>query len=138
MVTRIRAVVFVAGVLAYLALGIGARAQSVTATLVGTVFDPSNAGVPQAKISLTNKGTNVTRTVVGNERGDYIIPNLQINATTRGGTNQLHGSLHDFLRNEALDAANFFDNFAGLRKSPLRYNLFGGTLGAPVRIPLRV
>src|SRR5579872_2562012 len=52
------------------------QAQSVTATLVGTVFDSSNAVLPQPKISLTNKGTNETRTVLGNERGDYIIPNL--------------------------------------------------------------
>src|SRR3989442_1440261 len=65
----IRAVVFAAGALAYLSLGIWVRAQSVTATLVGTVFDSSNAAVPLAKISLTNKGTNVTRKVVGNERG---------------------------------------------------------------------
>ncbi|HYM13642.1 MAG TPA: TonB-dependent receptor, partial [Bryobacterales bacterium] len=300
----IRTIAFAAGTVAYLSLGICARAQSVTATLVGTVFDSSNAVVPQAKISVTNTGTNVTRTVVGSERGDYIVPNLppgsyqlvaeregfrrtqvgefqllvnqtarvdvvlqvgtvaetvevaataplvesetssvgqvvernfisdlplkgravfglalltpatvptnpssylasvrpmpgglaapafsagggrdnnngylvdgidaidpiymspsmfppmdsiqefkvqtnsysaefghfavQVNASTRGGTNQLHGSLHEFFRNDALNAANFFDNFAGLRKAPLRYNLFGGTLGGPVTIP---
>jgi Carboxypeptidase regulatory-like domain len=57
---------------------------------------------------------------------------VQVNATTKSGTNNLHGSLHEFLRNNALDAANFFTNFAGLAKSPLRYNLFGGTVGGPV------
>ncbi|MDQ6704620.1 MAG: carboxypeptidase-like regulatory domain-containing protein, partial [Acidobacteriota bacterium] len=291
------------GLLGY-CFGISARAQSVNATLVGTIFDSSNAVVPQPKISVTNRGINETRTVVGNERGDYIIPNLppggyqlaaehegfrrtvvgdfellvnqtarvdvvlqvgavadtvevtgapplvesetsavgqviernliselpikgravfnlalltpatvptnpssylasvrpmpgglaapafsaaggrdnsngylvdgvdaidpiylspsmfppmdsiqefkvqtssysaefghfgvQINATTRGGTNQLHGSMYEFLRNDALDAANFFDNFAGLRKAPLRYNLFGATMGGPVVLP---
>jgi hypothetical protein len=61
---------------------------------------------------------------------------VQVNASTRGGSNNLHGSLHEFLRNDdALNAANFFDNFAGLPKAPLRYNLFGGTLGGPVVIP---
>src|SRR2546425_486605 len=50
---------------------------------------------------------------------------VQVNASTRGGTNQWHGSGYDYLRNDALAAANFFDNFAGLRKAPLRYNLFG-------------
>jgi hypothetical protein len=60
---------------------------------------------------------------------------VQVNATTRSGTNQWHGSAYDFLRNDALDAANFFDNFAGLPKSPLRYNLFGATFGGPVRLP---
>src|SRR5260370_12307939 len=59
-----------------LAFGVPARAQSVTATLVGTVFDASGAAVPQPRISLTNKGTNEVRPVVGSDRGDYIIPNL--------------------------------------------------------------
>src|SRR5205085_12283288 len=52
---------------------------------------------------------------------------VQVNASTRGGSNQLHGSLYEYFRNEALDAANFFDNFAGLRKPPLRYNLLRAT-----------
>jgi hypothetical protein len=74
---NIRALTIAIGTLTYsLSFGILARAQSVTATLVGTVFDASNAVVPQPKISLTNKGTNETRTVVGSERGDYTIPNL--------------------------------------------------------------
>src|SRR5258706_472257 len=60
---------------------------------------------------------------------------VQVNASTRGGTNQLHGSLYEYFRNDGLDAANFFDNFAGLRKAPLRYNLFGRTLGGPVVVP---
>ena len=54
----------------------GARAQSVNATMVGTIFDTSSAAIPQAKVTVTNKGTNVARTVTGNERGDYTITNL--------------------------------------------------------------
>ena len=57
---------------------------------------------------------------------------VQVNATTKSGTNHFHGSVHEFFRNNDLDAANFFTNFAGLPKSPLRYNLFGGTVGGPV------
>ncbi|MEX2262147.1 MAG: TonB-dependent receptor [Bryobacteraceae bacterium] len=278
-----------------------ARGQSVTATLVGTVLDQSGAAVPDANLSLTRVGTNITRAVVSNERGDFTIPNVapgsyrlvgehegfkrtvmddvellvnqtarvdlvlqvgavtesvavtgtvplvasetssvgqvittsqienlplrgravfdlavlspatsprspdsyaggqrpmpgglgspvfsagggrdnangylvdgveaidphymtpsmfppmdsmqefkiqtnsysaefgrfavQVNATTKSGTNQLHGSLHHFFRNNVLDAANFFNNFFGLERAPLRYNLFGGTLGGPI------
>lgn len=59
----------------------------------------------------------------------------QINATTRSGGNAMHGGLYHFFRNEKMDAANFFDNFAGRGIPPLRYNQFGANLGGPVRIP---
>src|SRR5262245_18312283 len=57
---------------------------------------------------------------------------VQVNATTKSGTNQFHGSAHYFLRNNVLDAANFFNNFFGLSRAPLRYLLFGGPLGGPI------
>ena len=53
-----------------------------------------------------------------------------IDAVTRAGTNQFHGSVYEFLRNSALDARNFFD---GSSVPPLRKNQFGATLGGPVR-----
>src|SRR5262249_20179345 len=62
--------------LTFLLTPTGARAQSVNATIVGTIFDVSSAAIPQAKLTVTNKGTNVARTVMGNERGDYTITNL--------------------------------------------------------------
>jgi carboxypeptidase family protein len=55
----------------------------------------------------------------------------QISVVTKSGGNQFHGSAFEYLRNDALDAANFFDNIVG-QKSPLKLNQFGGSLGGPL------
>lgn len=55
-----------------------------------------------------------------------------VNLQTRSGTGQWHGSLFEYLRNDALDAANFFSNATGQQKNPLRQNQFGGSIGGPV------
>jgi hypothetical protein len=57
-----------------------------------------------------------------------------INATIKSGTNQLHGSVYEFLRNEKFDAKNFFDA-ANQPIAPYKQNQFGFTLGGPVLIP---
>ncbi len=54
------------------------------------------------------------------------------NLVTKGGTNAFHGSAWEFLRNDKLDANNFFANNAGVTKQPLRFNQFGGSLGGPI------
>lgn len=60
--------------------------------------------------------------------------------TTKSGTNQYHGTLFEFLRNDALDA-NTFDNNrrlvngAATPKLPFRFNQFGGNLGGPLHLP---
>lgn len=55
----------------------------------------------------------------------------QVNVVTKSGGNQFHGAAFEYIRNDALDAANFFDNIIG-KKSPLRLNQFGGSVGGPI------
>ncbi len=55
-----------------------------------------------------------------------------INATIRSGTNQLHGSAFEFLRNSALDARGFFED-PTQPKAAFKQNQFGGTLGGPIK-----
>jgi hypothetical protein len=52
----------------------------------------------------------------------------QVNAITKSGTNEFHGETFDFLRNDALDARNFFSDIRGAFKQ----NQFGGTFGGPI------
>ena len=57
-------------------------------------------------------------------------PGAQVSIVTRSGTNTLHGTLFEFLRNSALDARNFFDQAS---VPPFRRNQFGGALGGAPR-----
>jgi len=52
---------------------------------------------------------------------------------SKSGTNDYHGSLYEFLRNDKLDANTFFNNKAGAAKPTLRRNEFGGTIGGAIR-----
>ncbi len=53
----------------------------------------------------------------------------QISVNTKSGSNQLHGSAFEYVRNDVLDARNFFDRAS---KSPLRLNQFGMSVGGPI------
>jgi hypothetical protein len=55
----------------------------------------------------------------------------QVSVVTKSGGNAFHGSLFEYIRNDVLDAANFFDNIIG-QKAPLRLNQFGGSIGGPL------
>jgi hypothetical protein len=69
--------------------------------------------------------TNAYSAVYGRDAGAVVT------MVTKSGTNELHGSLFEFLRNDKLNTRNFFA--AGV--DPLRRNQFGGTVGGPVKLP---
>ena len=55
-----------------------------------------------------------------------------LNATIKSGTNSLHGAAWEFFRNDVLDAADWFEANAGIKKGELRLNQFGASAGGPI------
>jgi outer membrane receptor protein involved in Fe transport len=55
-----------------------------------------------------------------------------VNAVIKSGTNDIHGSVYEFFRNDALDANNFFSNALGAPKPVRKRNQFGGAIGGPL------
>ena len=56
-----------------------------------------------------------------------------VNASIKSGTNEVHGDVYEFIRNDKLDANDYFLNQAGQPRAAFRQNQFGGTLGGPIR-----
>lgn len=116
----------------------GGRTQSQNFYMDGGTIQNMRLGVGQvdtdppvetvAEVKVLSNGFSAE---YGGSAGGVIV------ATTKSGTNQLHGSAYEYLRNEKLDAGNFFAPWDGTKKirAPLRYNVYGATLGGPVRIP---
>jgi hypothetical protein len=93
--------------------GVGSR----NLTFGGFAVQPSPDAVQEFKIQ-----TNIYDAAFGQTAGSTI------NLVTRSGTNEFHGSAYEFLRNDLLDASNFFNPV----KPELRRNQFGASLGGPI------
>ena len=114
----------------------GARPTQNTYRLNGVVInDYSNAG--PGSVLGQNLGVDAIQefsVLTSNYTAEYgYTSGGVINAITRSGTNQFHGSAYEFLRNSALDAADFFENANGLKKAEFRRNQFGGSAGGPIK-----
>ena len=119
-------------------------------------LNPGNQSINGQRESSNGFMVNGANVVEGKNNGAAIVPNLdsieefriitnnfdaeygnysggQVNVATKSGTNALHGSAFEFLRNTALDARNFFVPAAVGPKDDFKQNQFGGTIGGPIR-----
>jgi len=88
------------------------------------IYTPTVDAVSEFKVE-----TNTLSAEYGRTNGGVI------SVVMKSGTNTLHGSAYEFLRNSAMDANDFFNNRQGIPLGALRRNQFGFTLGGPVVLP---
>src|SRR6266545_5623381 len=119
------------GVSANVANGVGTRVgQSTSGTLPGlTAF-----GTTQSLVSVDAlQEFKVQTSSYSSEFGRS--PGGQISIVTRSGTKDFHGSAFDYLRNDKLNANNWFNNKFRIKRPPERQNDFGATFSGPVMVP---
>lgn len=93
-----------------------------TAAIGGVAMMPAVDATQEFKVQTNNFSAEFDRTAGG-----------VINLSLKSGTNSLHGSLYEFLRNDKFDSADFFTNRAGAKKPQLRYNQFGASAGGAIK-----
>ena len=87
-----------------------------------SAITPAPESTQELKVMTGNSGAQFGRTGGGT-----------INVVTKGGTNEFHGNGWYFFRNQMLQANDFFANSRGQGKGVFKYQMFGATLGGPIR-----
>jgi Carboxypeptidase regulatory-like domain len=96
----------------------GISTTNIFNSAAGTNPYPSPEGIAELKVTAFNNNAEFSQV------GD-------VTFTTKGGSNSFHGTLFEYLQNDALDAHVY--NFA--EKAPKHFNTFGGSIGGPVSVP---
>ena len=112
----------------------GSRGSSNSFLLDGTDINDHANGTPggAAGSNMGVEGIREFKILTNNYNAEFgRASGAVISSVTRSGTNDLHGSAFEFLRNSKLDARNFFD--PGSSPPPFRRNQFGGSLGGPLK-----
>lgn len=102
--------------------GVTATAPEQNTQFLNPLYTPSVDAVQEFKVEQNNFSA---------DKG--FSGNTVLNVVMRSGTNQFHGSLYEFWRNNALNANNWFNNRAGLPLPGTHNHDFGGTFGGPIR-----
>ncbi len=112
----------------------GGRTDSVTYLLDGgnnnnllsnaAVVNPNPDAVAEFRVLESNYGAEYGRNAGG-----------IVSIVTKSGTNSLHGTLYDYVRNEDFNANTFFNNQQGISRGILKRNQYGGTIGGPLFVP---
>jgi Carboxypeptidase regulatory-like domain len=113
----------------------GSRADQGNITLDG--LDVNDEAIGQAFTSVTSTpidSVEEVHTTVGQAGAAFgRSSGGQISLVTKSGTNDFHGSLHEYNRNTLFAANDFFNNKSGVVRPPLNRNQFGGSLGGPIQ-----
>jgi len=86
-----------------------------------TALTPSPDAVAEFRVQTNNNTAEYGRYTGG-----------VINVASKGGTNDFHGTVYEFLRNKQLNATDFFANKSGVGRPPFVQNQFGGAVGGPI------
>ncbi|MBV8820378.1 MAG: TonB-dependent receptor, partial [Acidobacteriaceae bacterium] len=105
----------------------GARGTFNLFTIDG--LDDRDQSVGTLKVFPNLEDISEFKVQVGNSDAEFATGGAIVNVVTRSGSNEIHGSAFEFLRNSALDARQFFD----AQKPPFQQNQFGAAIGGPIR-----
>jgi hypothetical protein len=119
-------------------VGAGSQAYQTSIVIDGVDNTPIPTGGAQGQVAQASTpsldAVSEYRVVTNNYSAEYgFRMGPQVIVSLKSGTNRLHGTLYEFLRNDVLDGANFFANRAGAAKPSYRQNQFGGVIGGPIR-----
>ncbi len=115
----------------------GQRHRSLGITLDGidtqdNLNRASSVMLDQPLLALSAENVQEFRVVTGIASAEFSRGGAQIAAVTRAGTNRFSGSLFEFHRNTVFNANEFFNNSAGVERTPLLRHQFGGRIGGPI------
>jgi hypothetical protein len=113
----------------------GGKSDQANITLDGVdVNDQQNRSAFTSVLRVTLDSVQEFRTITTNANADFgRTSGAQVTLLTKSGANAFHGSVYEYLRNTKTSANDWFSNQAGVARAKLNRNVFGGSLGGPIK-----